>query len=171
MSTIIIHEECVKCGCPDNPYHKKNGCELKEYNGVMLQRYINGREVVAYPNSGYFQHECDCGGCPIRSVNNKSIEKTNDKCSNCDIILSDDDMESETGKCECCLEDEKEDEECFNGHAGDCDAEYTFTLAKSRLLELITKDMMTDDEGKYKELEKYVMKIIGHIHLLKLEDC
>tara|TARA_R110000851_G_scaffold96320_2_gene208964 strand:- start:1666 stop:2139 length:474 start_codon:yes stop_codon:yes gene_type:complete len=157
MSTIIIHEECVKCGCPDNPYHKKNGCELKEYDGVMLQRYVNGREVLCYPNAGYF--------------GNKSIEKTNDKCSNCDIILSDDDMESETGKCECCLEDEKEDEECFNGHAGDCDAEYTFTLAKSRLLELITKDMMTDDEGKYKELEKYVMKIIGHIHLLKLEDC
>ena len=108
MSTIIIHEECVKCGCPDNPYHKKNGCELKEYDGVMLQRYVNGREVLCYPNAGYF---------------------------------------------------------------GDCDEKYTFTLAKSRLLELITKDMMTDDSGEYKELEKYVMKIVGHIHLLKLEDC
>ena len=26
--------------------------ELKEYNGVMLPKYINGREVLCYPNAG-----------------------------------------------------------------------------------------------------------------------
>tara|TARA_R110000823_G_scaffold234636_3_gene360839 strand:+ start:594 stop:827 length:234 start_codon:yes stop_codon:yes gene_type:complete len=26
--------------------------DLKEYNGVMLPKFVNGREVVAYPNAG-----------------------------------------------------------------------------------------------------------------------
>ena len=124
----------------------------------------------------------------------KPEEEKTYKCSDCDAWVkpsesccgSDEEEESyikkdgafchgcRTGGNEKCLCEEEDDlnlEECFNGHAGDCDAEYTFTLAKSRLLELITKDIMTDDSGEYKELEKYVMKIVGHIHLLELEDC
>ena len=43
----------------------------------------------------------------------RPIEETNDNCSKCDIILTDDDMDSETGKCELCNE-EDEDEEDMN---------------------------------------------------------
>jgi hypothetical protein len=39
----------------------------------------------------------------------RPIEETNDNCSKCDIILTDDDMDSETGKCELCNEEEEEE--------------------------------------------------------------
>ena len=44
--------------------------------------------------------------------NGKTIEATNDDCSKCGIILTDDDMDRETGKCECC------DEEHICGETG-----------------------------------------------------
>ena len=31
--------------------------ELKSYNGVMLPKYVNGREVISYPNAGYNEEE------------------------------------------------------------------------------------------------------------------
>ena len=43
--------------------------ELKEYNGVMLPKYINGREVLCYPNAGHF------------------VEEKIEKCDKCDIRL------------------------------------------------------------------------------------
>jgi hypothetical protein len=43
--------------------------ELKEYNGVMLPKYINGREVLCYPNAGRF------------------VEEKIEKCEKCDIRL------------------------------------------------------------------------------------
>ena len=46
---------------------------------------------------------------------NNSIEETNDNCSKCDIILTDDDMDRADGKCECCNMDDIEDDKWFNG--------------------------------------------------------
>ena len=40
----------------------------------------------------------------------KPIEETNDDCSKCGIILTDDDMGSETGKCEMCNDEEEHKE-------------------------------------------------------------
>ena len=31
---------------------KKKEVEYKEYNGVLLPKYVNGREVISYPNAG-----------------------------------------------------------------------------------------------------------------------
>ena len=36
----------------DKIYHPFWENEMKEYNGVMLPKYINGREVLDYPNAG-----------------------------------------------------------------------------------------------------------------------
>ena len=42
----------------------------------------------------------------IEDGNGNTIEATNDDCSKCGIILTDDDMDRETGKCECCEEEQ-----------------------------------------------------------------
>ena len=50
-----------------------------------------------------------CAKCVDDTTNvGKPIEETNDDCSVCGIILTDDDMDSETGKCEMCNEEVEE---------------------------------------------------------------
>jgi len=53
-------EDAVEIGTYDratdtirlNDESEKEEVEMKEYNGVMLPRFVDGREVIAYPNAG-----------------------------------------------------------------------------------------------------------------------
>ena len=48
--------------------------------------------------------------------------------------------------------------------------EYNFNLAKNHLLELITRDIMTMGEDDKKIMLKYIMRVVGNIHMLGFDD-
>jgi len=43
---------CDECHKDEYPEEYECDEEKKEYNGVMLPKFVNGREVIAYPNAG-----------------------------------------------------------------------------------------------------------------------
>ena len=51
-------EECDRCGNPSVLWCMSDGCrDLEEeetsiYNGIELPRFVDGREVISYPNAG-----------------------------------------------------------------------------------------------------------------------
>ena len=68
---------CIECGEiwkyneNDDSYYKiikeeeEEQEELKSYNGVMMPKYVNGREVISYPNAGLKkdEEEVECHDC------------------------------------------------------------------------------------------------------------
>ena len=68
-TSFMINEEWEGDDIYAKEFLEEEEVELKEYNGVMLPKYINGREVLCYPNAGRF------------------VEEKIEKCEKCDIRL------------------------------------------------------------------------------------
>jgi hypothetical protein len=112
-----IIPNCEKCGekfaDDGHNYNERDGDEIcddcdKEEEEDMNMDTPNYKQIKNARGEKWEEKDCP-------------IEDNNDDCSRCGIILTNDDMYSETGKCEMCNLEEVEEE--FNGCCADCDDE------------------------------------------------
>ena len=71
------------CGCQNCDEVVDEPVELKEYNGVMLPKYIDGREVLSYPNAGAEPVEeikITSGGNPSQEAFMSKYQPKHDLC-------------------------------------------------------------------------------------------